>query len=241
MLAVTTRNQLRSARFCLPMLTARREIARQLSHQPGLLRYASGLTSPTEFFTITVWRDRESMQRFMQSGAHERHMWQFTRWTSSFWGMRWDPVTQPSAAPVSPLVAAGLLAAKAPLAGPLGPRPESTNVEPRESGVSCVTAIFEGATGALHMRRAVRGFLALQRRDPRLLRWGVGFDLPLRGMAICLWQDAPDAIERCGGALRGAGWMSAWQAGDYEIGHWDGLRLRQVARRRMRDTVPPGQ
>src|SRR5579859_9179 len=143
MLAVTTRNRLRSARFCVPMLLARHEIAQQLAHQSGLVRYASGITSPTEFFTLTVWRDRESMQRFMQSGAHERNMWQFTRWTSSFWGMRWEPLAQPTSASVSPLVAAGLLAPHAPLAGPLGPRPERVGVEPRSSGVTCITATFE--------------------------------------------------------------------------------------------------
>src|SRR6266581_2461093 len=73
------------------MLLARRRIARQLAHQPGLVRYASGVSTPTEFFTLTVWENRESMQRFMQTGAHEQLMWQFTTWTSSFWGMRWEP------------------------------------------------------------------------------------------------------------------------------------------------------
>lgn len=241
MLAVTTRNRLRSARFCLPMLLARREIARQLADQPGLLRYASGLAGPTEFFTITVWRDREAMQRFMQTGAHQRHMWQFTRWTSSFWAMRWDPLTQATRAPVSPLVAAGLLASQSPPAGPLGPRPDHMNMEPRGSGITCVTATFDGATSVLHVRRVASRFGALWRRDPRLLRWCVGLDLPPRGMAISLWQDAPGAADLCRRVLRDASWVSAWQAADYEIGHWDGLRLRQVARRRTRDTLEAGQ
>lgn len=77
MLAVTTRNRLRSARLCVPMLLARRHIARQLRTQPGLVRYVSGLSSRTDFFTLTVWDSREAMQRFMQTGAHEHFMWRF--------------------------------------------------------------------------------------------------------------------------------------------------------------------
>jgi antibiotic biosynthesis monooxygenase len=237
MLAVTTRNRLRSARFCVPMLLARREIAQQLAHQSGLLRYASGITSPTEFFTLTVWRDREAMQRFMQSGAHERHMWHFTRWSSSFWGMRWEPLTETTPRPISPLIAAGLLTPHATLAGPLGPRPEGVDVEPRGAGVTCVTAIFEGAVATVRARAAASRLRALQRSDPRLLRWGVGLDVPPRGLAITLWEGLPRS---CVEILGGATWVGTWQAADYEIGHWDGLRLRQVARRRVRDRVDIG-
>src|SRR5579859_5238415 len=165
MLAVTTRNRLRTARFCVPMLLARREIAQQLAHQSGLVRYASGITSPTEFFTLTVWQDREAMQRFMQSGAHERHMWQFTRWSSSFWGMRWDPLTETTRQPTSPLVAAGLLTPHPRLAGPHGPRPEGVDVEPRGAGVTCVTAIFDGAVAALRARKAATRLQTLHGRD----------------------------------------------------------------------------
>ena len=42
MLAVTTRNCLRSPRLGLPMLGARLLIARQLSRAPGLVCYAKG-------------------------------------------------------------------------------------------------------------------------------------------------------------------------------------------------------
>jgi Antibiotic biosynthesis monooxygenase len=220
------------------MLLARREIAQQLAHQPGLLRYASGITSPTEFFTLTVWRDREAMQRFMQSGAHERNMWQFTRWTSSFWGMRWEPIAEPTAAPVSPLVATGLLAPNAPLAGPLGPRPERLGVEPRGSGIACVTATFDGVHTLPRLRKVASQLRALQIHDKRLLRWTVGLDLPPRGLAITLWDEVPRC---CLDILGGADWVVTWDAADYEIGHWDGLRLRQAARRRMRDRVENGQ
>ena len=239
MLAVTTRNRLRSPRVCVPMLLARRQIARQLAQQPGLLRYASGITSPTEFFTLTVWRDREAMQRFMQSGAHERNMWQFTRWTSSFWGMRWEPAAHAAPRPVSPLVAAGLVRGDSPMAGPLGPRPERLTLEPRSSGISCVTATFDGAAATVRAREAASRLRSLQRHEPSLLRWSVGLDLPPRALAICLCAEEVAAVAT--DVLREATWLECWQAADYEIGHWDGLRLRQVARRRTRATVEPGQ
>jgi len=121
------------------------------------------------------------------------------------------------------------------LAGPLGPRPERMGTEPRASGVTCVTAIFQGAAAALRARK-VAASLRTQ-RDPRLLRWSVGMDLPPRALAICLCRDATVLAE----AFRDASWVECWQAADYEIGHWDGLRLRQVARRRTRDRVELGQ
>jgi hypothetical protein len=191
MLAVTTRNRLRSARFCLPMLLARRRIAQQLSTQPGLLRYASGVRTPTEFFTLTVWQNRESMQQFMQTG---------------------------------------LLPMNAPRAGPLGPRPEASAVEPRASGVFALTARFQGS---IAVTRVVRGRRSV---DGARLRSGVGLDWSPQALAIGLWHDEPgvQALALQQAQTEGAGWAMCWQAADYEIGHWDGLRLRQVARRRTR-------
>jgi hypothetical protein len=254
MLAVTTRNRLRSARFCLPMLRARLLIARQLAHQPGLIRYASGITSPTEFLTLTVWDSREAMQRFMQSGAHERFMWQFTRWTATFWGMRWEPDVQELGAwsgrrlaaqaaaprPTSPLVAVGLLPPNPPRAGPLGPRPERGGLEPWACGVVAVTARFDGARAPLRARGAAARLRAEARSNPGLLRWSLGLDLPPQALAISLWQDLPEARERALALLgveAGADWAMCWRPADYEIGHWDGLRLRQTARRRVRAPV----
>jgi hypothetical protein len=240
MIAVTTRNRLKSVRFCLPMLRARALIARQLRRQPGLVRYASGIRGPTEFLTLTVWDSREAMLRFMQSGAHERHMWLFSRWTASFWGMRWEPsadevgawaelrlgADQAASTPRSPLVAVGLLPPSTPRAGPLGPRPEGVSREPRGSGLVAVTALFEGAR-AMACRRSPPV-------DEDLVRWSMGLDLPPRRLAISVWQDAPGARQRALARFEHAGarWAMCWQPADYEIGHWDGLRLRQAARRR---------
>jgi hypothetical protein len=246
-LAVTTRNRLRSVRFCVPMLLARRRIALQLANQPGLLRYASGVSTPTEFFTLTVWQDRESMQQFMQTGAHEQLMWQFTKWTSSFWGMRWEPgshadefgawdglrLSSLDATPRahSPLVAAGLLPPNAPRAGPLGPRHELSAVEPRTSGLFALTARFEGLLPAIRSKRKNRP------DENTLLRQGVGVDWSPQALGISLWRDDPNVRKRAIDHARsqGAAWAMCWQPADYEIGHWNGLRLRQAARRRGRE------
>jgi antibiotic biosynthesis monooxygenase len=243
-LAVTTRNRLRGPRFCFPMLRARALIARQLARQAGLVRYASGVVSPTEFLTLSIWESRQAMQRFMQSGEHERYMWLFSRWTASFWGMRWEPTldevgawsglrlaqNEAAALPRSPLVATGLLPAETLRAGPLGPRPEGTAVEPRGSGLVATTGVFGGPAGLLRARRAAAR-LRSARADADLVRWSVGLDLPPRGLAISVWHDAPE-VRRYAVALLDADWAMCWQPAEYEIGHWDGLRLRQAARLR---------
>jgi hypothetical protein len=255
MLAVTTRNRLRSARFCVPMLRARALIARQLGETPGLVRYASGVAGPTEFLTLTVWEDKAAMRRFMQSGAHERFMWLFSRWTKSFWGMRWEAGEAELGAwdglrlagraagsrPVSPLVAVGLLPPESPRAGPVGPRAEAGPVEPRACGLFGATAIVEG-------RRALAGAAGIRRRllveadgNDDLVRWAVGLDLPPRALVLTLWRDRPAAnaraLELLGRDL-GAAWAIRWRPGDYEIGHWEGLRLRQAARQHRRPIGP---
>lgn len=249
MLAVTTRNRLRSRRFCLPVLWSRRLVARQLQGTPGLLRYASAVAAPCEFLTLTVWEDKAAMRAFMQSGAHERVMWRFSRWTASFWGMRWEPSPDEwgawagltlgaATAPVrslSPLVAAGLLPAQPPRAGRLGPRRETRAIEPRGADLFAVTARLEGASAATAMRTARRVLRAEAWSQPDLVRWAVGLDWPPQALVVSLWRDMPEARIRALALLGerlGASWAMRWQPGDYEIGHWDGLRLRREQPRR---------
>jgi hypothetical protein len=251
MLAVTTRNVLRSARFCLPMLSARRQIVEQLARAPGLVRYAGGVVSPTEFLTLTVWEDKQAMRSFMQGGAHERLMWRFSQWSASFWGMRWEPTESEigswdglrlsdqvaagrSQRPVSPLVAAGLLPPNPPRAGPFGPRLESGAVEPRNCGLFVVVARGEGLS-ALQSPLALRhAFRTAASEGTDLVRWAVGLDWTPQSLAIGVWRDQPaardEALDRLARqpAVR---WAMAWRPGDYEIGHWDGLRLRLAGRR----------
>jgi hypothetical protein len=88
---VTTRSRLRSARFFPAMLWATLRIRRQLRRTNGLVRSASLIASPTEFWTITVWRSRHDMQEFTRSDEHGEIMWRFSRWLQSLWLMRWRP------------------------------------------------------------------------------------------------------------------------------------------------------
>lgn len=89
--AVTTRSRLRGYRYFPLMWLSSRRIRRQLAKTPGVVRWASIRASPREFWTITVWSDRDRMTAFMGSGAHEEIMWLFGRWLQSFWLTRWRP------------------------------------------------------------------------------------------------------------------------------------------------------
>jgi hypothetical protein len=73
------------------MALATARVRRQLTGTDGLLRWASVMATPVEFWTVTVWEGREAMLAFMTSGAHEEIMWRSSRWLESFWQMRWRP------------------------------------------------------------------------------------------------------------------------------------------------------
>ena len=89
--AVTTRSRLKGPWFFPAMMLASRRVRRQLQESPDVVRWASLVAAPTEFWTITVWRSRHDMHEFAQSGAHDQIMWSFSKWIESFWLMRWRP------------------------------------------------------------------------------------------------------------------------------------------------------
>lgn len=93
-LAVTTRSRLRGVRLFPLMFFASLRIRRQLAATPGVVRWASIVAGPREFWTITVWENRDKMLDFMRSGAHEDIMWLFGKWLESFWLMRWRPTPE---------------------------------------------------------------------------------------------------------------------------------------------------
>ncbi len=88
---VTTRSRLRGPWFFPQMMFASMRVRRQLRRDTQVVRWASIVASPSEFWTITVWRTRHDMQEFMRSGAHDEIMWLFSKWLRSFWLMRWRP------------------------------------------------------------------------------------------------------------------------------------------------------
>lgn len=89
--AVTTRSRLKGPWFFPAMMLASMRIRKQLQSSPDVVRWASVVAAPTEFWTITVWRTRHDMHEFAQSGAHDEIMWRFSKWLESFWLMRWRP------------------------------------------------------------------------------------------------------------------------------------------------------
>lgn len=89
--AVTTRSRLRGPWLFPHMMIASLRVRRQLKRDDQVVRWASIVAGPSEFWTITVWRSRHDMQEFMRSGAHDDIMWLFSKWLRSFWLMRWRP------------------------------------------------------------------------------------------------------------------------------------------------------
>lgn len=94
LLVVTTRSRLRGVRQFPAMFLATRRVRRQLAATEGVVRWASVIASPTEFWTITVWRSRHEMQEFMRSDAHGDIMWDFRRLLRSLWLVRWRPTAR---------------------------------------------------------------------------------------------------------------------------------------------------
>ena len=91
---VTTRSKLRGPWFFPQMMIASMRVRRQLRRDTQVVRWASIVAGPSEFWTITVWKSRHDMQEFMRSGAHDEIMWLFSKWLRSFWLMRWRPGPQ---------------------------------------------------------------------------------------------------------------------------------------------------
>lgn len=89
--AVTTRSRLKAPWLFPSMMLATRRVRRQLADDPTVVRWASVVAGPMEFWTITVWRSRHDMHEFMRSGAHDDIMWAFAKLLDSFWLMRWRP------------------------------------------------------------------------------------------------------------------------------------------------------
>jgi quinol monooxygenase YgiN len=88
---VTTRSRLRGPWFFPQMMLASLRVRHQLKRDTEVVRWASIIAGPSEFWTITVWKSRHDMQEFVRSDAHDDIMWLFSKWLRSFWLMRWRP------------------------------------------------------------------------------------------------------------------------------------------------------
>ena len=252
MLAVTTRNKLRSSRYSWPMLRARGFVREQLATAPGLIRYVSAVASPTEFLTMTVWQNRQTMFNFMSSGAHQEFMWLFSRWSASFWSMRWIPTGAEEGAWQGLSLSQGIepeeqLRNDAQPHMPRLPLPEQQAgrmpggrlVDPSGCSVYAITALVEAANPG-HLWKLLASTREFRREGDRsrLLRWNIGSIGPRSFWILTLWRAAPEGQHGVVRTLRqrlGASWAMSWQAGEYEIGNWNGLRLRQLASARSRE------
>lgn len=255
LLIVTTRSRLRSIFSFPPMMLATRRVRRQLVDTPGLVRWASVVSSPTEFWTITAWRSRHEMQEFMRSDAHGDIMWGFSRLLRSLWLVRWRPTEHevgswagvrlaPSAPRPRRDVDLVLPPVLSELVGDDGvisfeASPEARRAREQLKGVG-------GAVLSVQTRR--RQFLgawlrmARHRRrlfeDPALLRSVIGIGSGGSCYLLSIWRTPQDAARLLDsewsrnmhtryGALY---WANEWTP-ESEFGNWDGLRLRGEQRR----------
>jgi hypothetical protein len=247
-LAVTTRNKLRGRQFFLPMVRGWLVVRRQLWQTPGVARYVTGIASLTEFYTLTIWESRAAMFNFTAGDGHRQMMWNFTRWSESFWAMRWqltpdqwgawgnfrqggdDTEFQPDEAPSGPawLFRSQLAEALAPYIDVAG-RPDKRHLNPTACGVEAILARIEtrsllDVSGVLQSARRWRA-------SPGLLRFALGIGLG-ECLVVSLWRaDGLEVSQAWMHLVRERfpkSWIVRCTAGDYEIGHWGNLRLRQV-------------
>ena len=218
----------------LPMLAARKRVRAQLGQTRGLMRWADAIASPTEFYTLTCWANQQVMFNFMSSDAHRDMMWLFTKWSDEFWSMRWWP----SECEVGDWQGKhfALRGDKSLERRPLSPIPDialSPRAGPVDPSVCPVTAVLartdvrdlDVLRRLLHMRRT------LKLQTPRLVRWALGSVELNQYLLLTIWEQYDEQVlSSLADSLPGA-WLMAWRPGDYEIGHWDGLRLRQLAKR----------
>jgi hypothetical protein len=238
--AVTTRSHLRAVRFLPSMLVATLRVRRQLVRAGGVVRWASVIAGPREFWTVTVWSSRHAMQEFMRSDAHGDVMWSVGRWLDSFWLMRWRPGSQELGSwdglAVSRLGGATerdlVLEHLAALGGGEDVRAPRFRIE---YGGGAVLRLPLGP-------RALAGLLALRRRlrrDERLLRVALGIGNRRELFLFAVWTDREPAAalvdsdwaRATAARYGGRAWAHAWEP-ENELGHWDGMRLRVAARYR---------
>lgn len=250
MLAVTTRNKLRSRRFFPPMIYASWQVRRQLARTSGIVRFTSGIAGLAEFYTLTIWESKTAMFQFTASGNHRQMMWLFSRWSDSFWSMRWLPtadeagcwddlhlgvaepaIERPNDNPAW-LARSQVAEALVPHIDVAG-RPDKRELDPTTCGVTAVLAHIPTHSPATRIRlheimQHYQGLAALLRST--IVKTFDGY------LLFSLWQEQATDKARvfmekltCG---HNHAWVMRFAPGNYEIGNWDGLKLRSLARHR---------
>lgn len=266
---VTTRSRLHGPWLFPPMLIATVRIRRQLASDPTVVRWASIIAGPSEFWTITVWRSRHDMQEFMRSGAHEEIMWLFSRLLRSFWLMRWRPGaietgSWKGVAFARPEAAAAVASVQdARLAQALEHLPR-LRAATGASGAACYEAtafarrrkaeVGEASGAIVYVRAPVHQLSAAWRAMRRLrteAQAGEGFVRAALGIGrlgeiymLAVWRSRDGAqrlLESQSIETVKTRW-SCWAnewLPENEFGNWDGARLRRMRRRQV-IRVPAG-
>lgn len=244
MFAVTTRNKLRSRRHAVSMIWAWGHIRRQLARTPGMLAYTTGIANLNEFFTLTLWEKEIDMTLFMASGEHRDMMWNARQWSESFWSVRWNP-TKDEIGAWSGNEFSGAETHMATKPKYLGPgyldisdvpeslRPYLRNItrqtEPNALPLSAVIGRIPARSP--FVIPLIKRTLATWQADPATLHFKVcaGFG---ECLLLVVWKNE---AERQATALMTAlhskfphAWAMRFSATDFEIGHWNRLRLREL-------------
>lgn len=218
LLIVTTRSRLHSARHFPLMFVMTRRVRRQLAKTEGLVRWASVVSSPTEFWTITAWNSRHSMQEFMRSDAHGDIMWDFDKLLSSLWLVRWRPTERETGAWAGTTLAPHAPAVKPPVKDQFAWPAAAHLVPPLTDSVGPDGRIsFDASPDARRNREMIQGVggavlsvqtsrlqaplallrLARQRRqmfaDPALLRSVVGLGSGGSCYLLSVWRSPEEA------------------------------------------------
>lgn len=254
MFAITTRNKLRSQRYAVNMIWAWRHVRRQLARTPGMLAYTTGIATPTEFFTLTLWQREIDMFLFMSSDAHRDMMWNFRDWTQSFWSMRWN------AARAEVGAWNGRVFATLNDERPVGPtrlwpgyldhgqaserlKPLLRNItRPSDPAPLDFDAVIgriavHSPADLIRVRRTLRPWA----RKPEVARFVLATGLG-DYLVLAVWKGtaaaATTALMADIATHLPGGWAMRFAATDFEIGHWDRLRFRDKTETDQ-DTSPP--
>lgn len=176
----------------------------------------------------------------------------FTRWSASFWSMRWMPTVAEEGA-WQGLSLRDSIEPEEHVRNDAQPRvphlplseqqagrvPGGRLADPSSCGVYAVTALVEAANPG-HLWRLLSALREFRRagEDFRPLRWNIGSVGPRSFWILTLWRADPEGQHEAVRVLRerlNASWCMGWRAGEYEIGNWNGLRLRQLASARSRE------
>ena len=254
MFAVTTRNKLRSPLYAPHMIRAWLRVRKQLYETPGMLRYSTGVANLTEFYTLTLWETEEQMFAFMSSGAHRDMMWNFRRWSDSFWAMRWDASADelgywdiPGSMHIDSFAA---LEDKSKGSTKQGKgkghnyvaewlvshhvlKKKEAPLEPTLGIPGTAAVIIRVPISSLAAFIKLRSVLRPWRQNSpkELIRFSMTLGIG-ESLIMAIWK--ANALEESRALMATVlrkfpnAWSMRFRGHDYEVGHWDNLRLREI-------------